>query len=131
MRVRAFAVLIPAIMLMVVVFPAGLGQLHGEDLNLTLRSQRHSIADDPWVRLNVPQTWHAAETAVIVCDVWDKHHCLNAVRRLEEFALNLINGEQLLPLDGRWQFRIGDDPAWSNIPLPAKFGIGPDVLFEP
>ena len=31
-------------------------------------------------------TWSAKETAVIVCDVWDAHHCLNAVRRLEEFA---------------------------------------------
>lgn len=32
------------------------------------------------------QLWWAKETAVIVCDVWDAHHCLNAVRRLEEFA---------------------------------------------
>ena len=26
------------------------------------------------------------KTAIIVCDTWDYHHCLNAVRRLEEFA---------------------------------------------
>lgn len=43
----------------------------------------------------------------------------------------LISGQQKLPLEGRWQFRIGDDQAWSNIPLPAKFGMGSDVLFEP
>lgn len=42
----------------------------------------------------------------------------------------LLSGQQKLPLDGRWQFRIGDDEAWSNIPLPAKFGMGSDVLFE-
>lgn len=30
--------------------------------------------------------WDSARTALIVCDVWDYHHCLNAVRRLEEFA---------------------------------------------
>ncbi|MFO0903984.1 MAG: ThuA domain-containing protein [Pirellulales bacterium] len=35
------------------------------------------------------ETWKASETAVIVCDVWDYHHCLNAVRRLEEFGPRL------------------------------------------
>src|SRR5438105_1082292 len=28
--------------------------------------------------------WYANQTAIIVCDVWDAHHCLNAVRRLDE-----------------------------------------------
>lgn len=158
------------------------------------------------------ETWNAAETAVIVCDVWDLHHCHNAVRRLEEFVPRLnevligarargaivihapsdcmeayashpdvwLNGHQLkaeraapatlrippatirvddanllvvrvlhpsssqtfpaphiqgrdylLQLAGRWQFRLGDDPSWSNIPLPARFGTAPDILFEP
>ena len=36
-----------------------------------------------------------------------------------------------LPLKGRWQFRIGDDPSWSNMPLPAKFGGSTDMYFEP
>ena len=40
------------------------------------------------------------------------------------------SGLQTLELNGRWQFRMGDDPSWSNIPLPAKFGMGSDVLFE-
>ena len=26
------------------------------------------------------------KTAIIVCDVWDAHHCLNAVRRLDEMV---------------------------------------------
>ncbi len=43
----------------------------------------------------------------------------------------LISGQQKMPLEGRWQFRLGDDQTWSNIPLPAKFGMGSDVLFEP
>ena len=30
------------------------------------------------------ETWKTNQTAIIVCDVWDAHHCLNAVRRLEE-----------------------------------------------
>lgn len=34
-------------------------------------------------------------------------------------------------LAGRWQVRIGDDPSWSNMPLPAKFGAPTDIVFEP
>src|SRR5690348_17491304 len=30
--------------------------------------------------------WDARETAIIVCDMWDAHHCLNAVRRANELA---------------------------------------------
>ncbi|MEE2991275.1 MAG: ThuA domain-containing protein, partial [Planctomycetota bacterium] len=30
--------------------------------------------------------WSAAETAVVVCDMWDLHHCLNATRRVGEMA---------------------------------------------
>jgi nicotinamidase-related amidase/type 1 glutamine amidotransferase len=33
-----------------------------------------------------PASWNAKETAIIVCDMWDLHHCLNAVRRGEEMA---------------------------------------------
>jgi nicotinamidase-related amidase len=28
--------------------------------------------------------WDSKKTAVIVCDVWDYHHSINAVGRLEE-----------------------------------------------
>ncbi len=33
--------------------------------------------------------WKAARTAFIVCDMWDYHHSVNAVRRLREFAPRL------------------------------------------
>ena len=32
------------------------------------------------------ETWDPAKTAVIVCDVWDLHHSINAVRRVKELA---------------------------------------------
>jgi hypothetical protein len=32
------------------------------------------------------ESWNPKETAIIVCDVWDSHHCLNAVRRVMEMA---------------------------------------------
>lgn len=31
-------------------------------------------------------SWETGKTAVIVCDMWDLHHCLNAVRREKEMA---------------------------------------------
>ncbi|MEO1997850.1 MAG: ThuA domain-containing protein, partial [Planctomycetaceae bacterium] len=44
----------------------------------------------------------------------------------------VLNGNAgQIVLDGRWQFRIGNDPAWSNMPLPAKFGTATDIVFEP
>src|SRR4051812_32553830 len=52
--------------------------------------KRTRAADGPaWVVHEGAETWDAARTAVIVCDVWDAHHCLNAVRRVNELAPRL------------------------------------------
>jgi nicotinamidase-related amidase/type 1 glutamine amidotransferase len=32
------------------------------------------------------EEWKPKQTAIIVCDMWDSHHCLNAVRRAVEMA---------------------------------------------
>jgi nicotinamidase-related amidase/type 1 glutamine amidotransferase len=32
------------------------------------------------------EKWLPGQTAIIVCDMWDSHHCLNAVRRAVEMA---------------------------------------------
>ncbi|MFO1094966.1 MAG: isochorismatase family protein [Planctomycetaceae bacterium] len=59
-------------------------------LQFTLRSRvptsagsgRHHIVTET-------ESWDPVHTALIVCDVWDLHHSLNAVRREEEFAPRL------------------------------------------
>jgi nicotinamidase-related amidase/type 1 glutamine amidotransferase len=33
-----------------------------------------------------PLDWEATQTAIIVCDMWDLHHCLNATDRVAELA---------------------------------------------
>ena len=38
-----------------------------------------------------PLQWKAERTAVIVCDMWDLHHCLNATRRGAEMAPRMNN----------------------------------------
>ena len=37
-------------------------------------------------RIDRPEAWSPSETAIIVCDMWDSHHCLNAVRRVKQLA---------------------------------------------
>ncbi len=63
------------------------GSTFADDFKWQLRSQNETAANSGFFKQAVREaTWDAKETAVIVCDVWDYHHCLNAVRRLEEFA---------------------------------------------
>jgi sugar lactone lactonase YvrE/nicotinamidase-related amidase/type 1 glutamine amidotransferase len=62
----------------------------GEPLPLTLRYQLESSAGSGRFHQHTrQQKWKPEETAIVVCDVWDLHHCLNAVRRLEQFAPRL------------------------------------------
>ncbi len=61
----------------------------GDDLvfHLSLRSQQPDGGERVFCRAAESSAkWKPAETAVIVCDVWDLHHCRRAVERLEEFA---------------------------------------------
>lgn len=59
-----------------------------EDAQLTLRLYRPSALQE-YHRVTEPATWQMESTAVIVCDVWDQHHCYNAVQRLNEFTPRL------------------------------------------
>ena len=72
------------------------GQNSGKPIPLTLRYQLESSeSSGRFHRFTREQKWKPEETAIIVCDVWDLHHCLNAVRRLEQFAprLNAVLSE--------------------------------------
>lgn len=62
----------------------GLSTASGQQLDLQLRNQL-PVGNEQFERRIRAEKWSPTETAIIVCDVWDKHHCLNAVRRMEEF----------------------------------------------
>jgi type 1 glutamine amidotransferase/nicotinamidase-related amidase len=63
------------------------GELHAQTLNLKLRSQEPAnSAKAQFCRLSRQESWPATKTAVIVCDMWDSHHCVNAVRRVQQLA---------------------------------------------
>lgn len=78
-------------LLMLPSLPAVLScQVRGNEVELTLRTQL-PLPKNPvlFQSSESKEKWKAEETAVIVCDVWDYHHSLNAVKRLEEFAPRL------------------------------------------
>lgn len=58
-----------------------------DDIRFTLR-YREPVSEDSvrFHRLSLEEDWKPSKTAVIVCDMWDRHHCLNAVRRVTELA---------------------------------------------
>jgi nicotinamidase-related amidase len=57
----------------------------GSFLELTLRS-RKSAEKASFEIVTKREAWDPKQTAVIVCDMWDSHHCLNAVLRVKELA---------------------------------------------
>ncbi|SIO66863.1 Trehalose utilisation [Singulisphaera sp. GP187] len=79
-------ILMPALLL------AGLGQTlptagAGPKLDLRLRSRVETApASGQCQVVEKAEAWEPTQTAIIVCDMWDLHHCLNAVRRAKEMA---------------------------------------------
>lgn len=64
--------------------PTTFGQADETDFRLTLRSRVEKGGE--YAVTTRPEAWPAGKTAVIVCDMWDAHHCLNAVRRENEMV---------------------------------------------
>lgn len=55
-----------------------------DSTSLELLTRRQLEKDKGFVKEEKTVRWVPSKTALIVCDVWDAHHCLNAVRREEE-----------------------------------------------
>jgi nicotinamidase-related amidase len=54
---------------------------------LALRSRTPSAANKDVFDVTVKKAeWNPRECAIIVCDMWDSHHCFNAVQRVEEIG---------------------------------------------
>jgi nicotinamidase-related amidase len=69
----------------VLVTLAAAAQENGPPLPFTQR-YRVLLKNDAYEARTKEVLWQPAQTALIVCDMWDAHHCLNAVRRVEELA---------------------------------------------
>lgn len=76
---------LPAALLATMISPAMADDK--DSLSLRLRARvEDKAAPGRFALTERPETWSARETAVIVCDMWDLHHCLNASRRGAELA---------------------------------------------
>ena len=70
-----------------VLSPHVLRAADSEPLKITKRSRAELATEKGKFAIEQKaEAWAAKETAIIVCDMWDLHHCLNAVRRVEEMA---------------------------------------------
>ena len=59
----------------------------GGTIKLTKRSRVESTKTlGKFDIVQLEEGWNPKETVLILCDVWDSHHCLNAVKRLDEMV---------------------------------------------
>jgi nicotinamidase-related amidase len=59
----------------------------GDPLRLTLRTQVEAArGSGKWSDVRTPAELSPQETAVVICDVWDRHWCKSATRRCGELA---------------------------------------------
>ena len=72
--------------------PKASAQKNPETLRVSLNSQIPSeLAPGSMVLVNEVQQWRMDETAIIVCDMWDRHWCSEATARVAEMAPELNN----------------------------------------
>lgn len=61
--------------------------LHAAPLELHTRQRtRTGSGTDDWQAVEGAVRWDGAHTAVVVCDMWDRHHCPDATERVGEMA---------------------------------------------
>src|SRR5262245_19312684 len=53
---------------------------------ITMHKRQRVEEGSVFVSRDKVEKWEPKQTAIIVCDMWDAHHCLNAVRRVGEMA---------------------------------------------
>src|SRR5678815_628245 len=61
------------------------GLAQAADIQIHKRS-RVEQPGSGWTVKETAESWQPGQTAIIVCDMWYSHHCLNAVRRVTEIA---------------------------------------------
>ncbi len=81
------SVIAKAILALLITLPAVAAAADPATLSLRLRKRVETQPGSGQFRTVVqPAHWEARKTAIIVCDMWDLHHCLNATRRVAEMA---------------------------------------------
>ena len=64
--------------------------VNADTLTLHTRSRVHATADtNEWQAVEQTAAWDARHSAIVICDMWDKHWCLDATERVGEMAPRL------------------------------------------
>ena len=64
--------------------------VNADTLTLHTRSRVHATADtNEWQAVEQTAAWDARHSAIVICDMWDKHWCLDATERVGEVAPRL------------------------------------------
>jgi type 1 glutamine amidotransferase/nicotinamidase-related amidase len=57
---------------------------------ILMRSRKETKAgSDAWQEVAARGDWKIAETAIVICDMWDQHWCEGAAKRCEELAIRM------------------------------------------
>jgi nicotinamidase-related amidase len=65
---------------------------HGPpDISITIQKRVPVNGTDSFTIVRAKQQWNPAETAIIICDMWDQHWCKGATRRVVEIAPRMNN----------------------------------------
>lgn len=83
------AVLLPAVLLLAVPLLRADDPPTKADTVLRLKARSRVPAAKAPTKFDVIEkslVWNPKQTAIIVCDMWDSHHSINAVRRVEELV---------------------------------------------
>ena len=91
------------------------------DINLVMRNrQAVTNGNDTWKEIVIEKNWKIAETAIIICDMWDQHWCSPSEKRTQELAIKMN------PIYDDWPQRMRMINA-PNVPKPSP-PIAPDLL---
>jgi nicotinamidase-related amidase len=60
--------------------------LAAADAQITVHKRSRIETGGSYAVKESTENWTPQQTAIIICDMWDSHHCLNAVRRCVEMA---------------------------------------------
>ncbi|VTS05792.1 ThuA domain-containing protein [Tuwongella immobilis] len=79
---RLVPLLLPLLLLTTQITP-----LRADEFKLQLRKRVEVAANSGrYHSITTPATWDASKTAIVVCDMWDKHWCPDATARVAEMA---------------------------------------------
>ncbi len=99
----------------------------GEQLDVTEVAFAPKPLEDGGILVEIPETLVTPGELHLLCVRCDNSEGPGGMAFLNP---GLYFGPEKLSLEGRWQFRLGDDESFATLPLPAKFAAPTEAVFE-